>query len=143
MTVYSPGASVEAAAELAEVEALAELALTLSLAALEAALALALAELADALALAALEDELEEHPATAMIATSIMAAMTIPIPFFICNTPLLPARHAGDIGLQRELLLGTGDGHRRRGDAEHAGVHSVSVPFRQLGSPGLARSALQ
>ena len=107
VAVYSPGASAEA------VDVAAELALALVLAALDAALALdaaaddalALAALEDALA--ALEDEPDAHPATAMAATSIMAAMMIPIPFFICNNPLLPPRQTRGTHSKRELLLGT------------------------------------
>lgn len=107
VAVYSPGASAEAA------DAVAELAAALVLATLDAALtldvaaddALALAEVEDALA--ALEDEPDAHPATAMAATSIMAAMMIPIPFFMNNNPLLPPRQARGTHSKQELLLGT------------------------------------
>ena len=98
VAVYSPGASAEADADAAE--------LALALAALDAALALDAAA-DDALALAALEDEPDAHPATAMAATSIMAAMMIPIPFFMNNNPLLPPRQTRGTHSKRELLLGT------------------------------------
>ena len=100
VAVYSPGASAEAA------DAVAELAAALVLATLDAALTLDVAA-DDALALAALEDEPDAHPATAMAATSIIAAMMIPIPFFMNNNPLLPPRQARGTHSKQELLLGT------------------------------------